>query len=270
MTAALGERTLGPNGQQDQPLLLIDRVRKEYGNGTVALADTSFTVMPGEFVSLVGASGCGKSTLLRILAGLGDATSGRVLVNGASPKQARKTEGEITYVFQEPTLLPWRTVLANVELPLELRGKGKRERRESAMEALALAGLAGSERVYPRELSGGLKMRASLARALATNPRLLLMDEPFGALDEITRQRLNEELLRVWQTDKRTVVFVTHSVFEATFLSSRVLVMSRRPGRIVEDLAIDLDYPRTGDVRTTVPFMEQAARVSLALREAGE
>ncbi len=253
-----------------EPLLRVDRVRKEYANGTVALADTSFTVMPGEFVSLVGASGCGKSTLLRIIAGLGEATAGAVLVEGLAPKQARKSASEMTYVFQEPTLLPWRTVLGNVELPLELRGQGKKERREAAREALNLAGLSGSEGVYPRELSGGMKMRASLARALAMNPRLLLMDEPFGALDEITRQRLNEELLRIWQQDRRTVIFVTHSVFEATFLSSRVLVMSRRPGRIVDDIRIDLEYPRTGDIRTTIPFMEQAAHVSQALRKAGE
>ena len=254
----------------EQPVLRVQSVCKEYNNGTLALDDTTFTVMPGEFVSIVGASGCGKSTLLRIIAGLGDATDGTVLVDGLPPSQARKVGDEMTYVFQEPTLLPWRTVLDNVALPLELRGVAKKEREEAVRDALGLVGLTGSEGLYPRELSGGMKMRASLARALAMNPRLLLMDEPFGALDEITRQRLNEELLRIWQNDKRTVIFVTHSVFEATFLSTRVLVMRRRPGRIVEDLAIELPSPRNDDTRMTVPFMEQAARVSQALRRAGE
>src|SRR4051794_2064347 len=252
-----------------EPILRVEAVCKEYANGTRALDDTTFHVMPGEFVSIVGASGCGKSTLLRIIAGLGDATEGRVLVDGRAPAQARKTGGEMTYVFQEPTLLPWRSVLGNVELPMELQGIGKKQRHEAAMDALSVVGLSGSEDMYPRELSGGMKMRTWLARALAMNPRLLLMDEPFGALDEITRQRLNEELLRIWQHDRRTVIFVTHSVFEATFLSTRVMVMRRRPGRIVQDITIELES-RNEDTRMTVPFLEQAAIVSQALRRAGE
>ena len=251
------------------PMVRVEGVSKEYANGTLALDNTTFDVMPGEFVSIVGASGCGKSTLLRIIAGLGDATEGSVSIDGQSPAQARKAGGQVTYMFQEPTLLPWRSVLDNVELPMELHGLRARERREAAMEAISVVGLSGSEHMYPRELSGGMKMRTSLARALALNPRLLLMDEPFGALDEITRQRLNEELLRIWQHDRRTVVFVTHSVFEATFLSTRVMVMRRRPGRVVEDMTIELES-RNEDTRMTVPFLEQAALVSQALRRAGE
>jgi NitT/TauT family transport system ATP-binding protein len=251
------------------PMVKVEGVSKEYANGTLALDDTTFDVMPGEFVSIVGASGCGKSTLLRIIAGLGEATEGSVTLDGQTPVQARKAGGQMTYVFQEPTLLPWRSVIDNVELPMELQGIGKSERREAAMDALALVGLGGSEQMYPRELSGGMKMRTSLARALALNPRLLLMDEPFGALDEITRQRLNEELLRIWQRDRRTVIFVTHSVFEATFLSTRVMVMRRRPGCVVEDMAIELES-RDENTRMTVPFLEQAALVSQALRRAGE
>ncbi len=270
MSLAFAQRSVEETPPADAPVLKVESVSKQYANGTVALADTTFSVMSGEFVSIVGASGCGKSTLLRIIAGLGDATGGTVLVDGLRPSKAREKQGAMTYVFQEPTLLPWRSVLSNTELPLELQGVPSAERREAAMDAIALVGLSGSEHMYPRELSGGMKMRASLARALALNPRLLLMDEPFGALDEITRQRLNEELLRIWQADRRTVIFVTHSVFEATFLSTRVLAMSRRPGRVVEDFTIELEGPRTESTRMTVPFMEQASRVSMALRRAGE
>jgi NitT/TauT family transport system ATP-binding protein len=253
----------------ERPLLTVDHVSKVYANGTVALDDLSFRVRQGEFVSLVGSSGCGKSTLLRIIAGLGDSSAGNVLVEGMTPQKARQSSGEMTYIFQEATLLPWRNVLSNVELPLELRRATWSERREAANNALALVGLGGFEAVYPRELSGGMKMRVSLARALSVNPRLLLMDEPFGALDEITRQRLNEELLRIWADGQRTIVFVTHSVFEAVFLSTRIFVMSPRPGRIVDDIPIDLPYPRTSEVRTSLPFMQHAARVSEALRLAG-
>jgi NitT/TauT family transport system ATP-binding protein len=254
----------GPGG----PLLQVRNVNKVYANGTVALHNLSFSVQQGEFVSVVGASGCGKSTLLRIIAGLGDATGGEILVEGMTPLKARQSKGEMTYVFQEATLLPWRTVLSNVELPLELRGASWSERREAANEAIALVGLTGFEGVYPRELSGGMKMRVSLARALAVNPRLLLMDEPFGALDEITRQRLNEELLHIWADGKRTIVFITHSVFEAVFLSTRIITMSPRPGRVVDDIPIDLAAPRRAETRTSLPFMGLAARVSASLHAA--
>lgn len=265
MVAAVekGERRAADSATPE--LLRVEGVGKVYSNGTVALENLSFSVRQGEFVSIVGASGCGKSTLLRLIAGLGEATSGAILVEEMPPLKARQSSSEMTYVFQEATLMPWRTVLGNVELPLELRGVARKQRREAAREAIALVGLSGFEHVYPRELSGGMKMRVSLARALAVNPRLLLMDEPFGALDEITRQRLNEELLRIWDEGQRTILFVTHSVFEAVYLSTRVLVMSSRPGRIVADLPIDLGE-RTADVRVSLPFMQNAARVSEALR----
>src|SRR5579875_587349 len=265
MVAAVekGERRAADSATPE--LLRVEGVGKVYSNGTVALENLSFSVRQGEFVSIVGASGCGKSTLLRLIAGLGEATSGAILVEEMPPLKARQSSSEMTYVFQEATLMPWRTVLGNVELPLELRGVAKKQRREAAREAIALVGLSGFEHVYPRELSGGMKMRVSLARALAVNPRLLLMDEPFGALDEITRQRLNEELLRIWDEGQRTILFVTHSVFEAVYLSTRVLVMSSGPGRIVADLPIDLGE-RTADVRVSLPFMQNAARVSEALR----
>jgi len=268
MVAAVekGERRAADSATPE--LLRVEGVGKVYSNGTVALENLSFSVRQGEFVSIVGASGCGKSTLLRLIAGLGEATSGAILVEEMPPLKARQSSSEMTYVFQEATLMPWRTVLGNVELPLELRGVARKQRREAAREAIALVGLSGFEHVYPRELSGGMKMRVSLARALAVNPRLLLMDEPFGALDEITRQRLNEELLRIWDEGQRTILFVTHSVFEAVYLSTRVLVMSSRPGRIVADLPIDLGE-RTADVRVSLPFMQNAARVSEALRLAG-
>jgi len=265
MVAAVekGERRAADSATPE--LLRVEGVGKVYSNGTVALENLSFSVRQGEFVSIVGASGCGKSTLLRLIAGLGEATSGAILVEEMPPLKARQSSSEMTYVFQEATLMPWRTVLGNVELPLELRGVARKQRREAAREAIALVGLSGFEHVYPRELSGGMKMRVSLARALAVNPRLLLMDEPFGALDEITRQRLNEELLRIWDEGQRTILFVTHSVFEAVYLSTRVLVMSSGPGRIVADLPIDLGE-RTADVRVSLPFMQNAARVSEALR----
>ncbi len=253
-----------------EPLLEVRSVNKVYGNGTIALRDASFTVAPGEFVSLVGASGCGKSTLLRMIAGLGDATTGDITIRGLTPKKALQSSGEMTFVFQEATLMPWRTVLGNVELPMELRGISGVRRREAAMNAISLVGLNGFEGVYPRELSGGMKMRVSLARAFALRPRLLLMDEPFGALDEITRQRLNEELLHLWEETGTTVIFVTHSVFEAVFLSTRVLVMTPRPGRILADMPISLSGPRDdANRRTSVEFIEAAARVSAALRHDG-
>jgi len=269
VTMASADRALS-EPKSGEALLDVEHVSKVYANGTVALDDLTFSVKEGEFVSVVGSSGCGKSTLLRMIAGLGEATGGKIHVQGMTPQKARQTRGEMTYVFQEATLLPWRNVLTNVELPLELRGATWNERREAAREALALVGLNGFETVFPRELSGGMKMRVSLARALAINPKLLLMDEPFGALDEITRQRLNEELLRIWANGQRTIVFVTHSVFESVFLSSRVLVMSPRPGRIVADMPIELPQPRSAETRTSLPFMQNAARISGVLRVAGE
>jgi NitT/TauT family transport system ATP-binding protein len=242
-------------------------VSKAYANGTVALRSASFTVTPGEFVSLVGPSGCGKSTILRIVAGLGPISAGEVRVDGLPPERARRERGDLAFVFQDATLLPWRTVLGNVELPLQLRGVSARQRRAQALDTLETVGLAEFAREYPRQLSGGMKMRVSIARALAAKPSLLLMDEPFGALDELTRGRLNVELLRIVALAGWTVLFVTHNVFEAVFLSSRLLVMSPRPGRIVADMPIDLPYPRDPAIRTSLEFNMIASRVLATLQE---
>jgi NitT/TauT family transport system ATP-binding protein len=267
----------GPEGARSaaassagEPLIVIDRVGKTYGNGTVALDEISFDVSEGQFVSLVGPSGCGKSTLLRMVAGLGPITTGQILVEGLPPRQARQEKADTAFVFQDATLMPWRNVLGNVELPLELRGVSKAERRGTVMEALETVGMAGVTTSYPRELSGGMRMRVSLARALAAHPRLLLMDEPFGALDEITRQRLNAELLRLCTLANWTVVFVTHNVFEAAYLSTRILVMSARPGRIIAEIPVPLPHPRVPEIRTTPEYTEIVRQVVTLLGSASE
>jgi NitT/TauT family transport system ATP-binding protein len=252
----------------DRTLISVRGVNKTYQNGTVALDDISFDVSAGEFVSLVGPSGCGKSTLLRIVAGLGPISDGRVLVEGLDPTAARKERGDTAFVFQDATLMPWRNVLGNVELPLELRHVAKRERQSAGVAALETVGLKDAERAYPHELSGGMKMRVSLARALTAQPRLLLMDEPFGALDEITRQRLNAELLRLCALACWTVLFVTHNVFEAVYLSSRVLVMSRRPGQIIADVPVPLPYPRDPALRTTGEYSRVVRQIVDLLEDA--
>jgi NitT/TauT family transport system ATP-binding protein len=254
----------------DEPLIGIDRVGKTYANGTVALDEISFDVHEGQFVSLVGPSGCGKSTLLRMVAGLGPITAGSILVEGLAPRRARQERADTAFVFQDATLMPWRDVLGNVELPLELRGVPKRERRSTAMQALETVGLAEVTRAYPRELSGGMRMRVSLARALAAHPRLLLMDEPFGALDEITRQRLNGELLRLCALANWTVLFVTHNVFEAVYLSTRLLVMSARPGRIVAEVPVPLPHPRVPEIRTDPEYTRIVREVVARLGSATE
>ena len=229
-----------------------------------ALSDIDLTIAQGEFVSLIGPSGCGKTTLLRVIADLEPITSGTVLVNGLTPHDARLARA-YGYVFQAPALFPWRTVLANVMLPLEIQGRPAAEARAIALEQLERVGLTGFEGKYPWQLSGGMQQRVSIARALGFEPKLLMMDEPFGALDEITRDRLNEQLLRLWEREKRTVVFVTHSIPEAAFLSSRIVVMSARPGRIVEVIESDLPADRTLDVRESPEFMAIAHRLRVAL-----
>lgn len=251
-----------------EPLIVIDHVGKTYANGTVALDDISFDVREGQFVSLVGPSGCGKSTLLRMVAGLGPITTGQILVEGLPPRRARQEKADTAFVFQDANLMPWRNVMGNVELPLELRGVGKSERRATAMQALETVGLAEVTKAYPRELSGGMRMRVSLARALAAHPRLLLMDEPFGALDEITRQRLNGELLRLCALANWTVVFVTHNVFEAVYLSTRILVMSARPGRIVAEVSVPLPHPRVPEIRTAPEYTQIVGEVVALLGSA--
>jgi NitT/TauT family transport system ATP-binding protein len=251
----------------DEPLVTLAGVSKAYANGTVALKNVNFSVKRGEFISLVGPSGSGKSTVLRIIAGLGPISAGEVRIGGLAPERARRESQDMAFVFQDATLLPWRTVIRNVELPLQMRHVGRAERRTQAVEALETVGLADVAREYPRELSGGMKMRVSIARALVAHPQLMLMDEPFGALDELTRGRLNVELLRVVALAGWTVLFVTHNVFEAVYLSSRVLVMSSQPGHIVADLPIDLPYPREPGIRTSLEFNMIASRVLAALQE---
>lgn len=229
-----------------------------FPDGTHALRETTFDVRPGEFVTVVGPSGCGKSTLLRIASGLTKATGGFVSVE----------PGNVGYVFQDATLLQWRTVQKNVELLAELEGIDKEERARRAAENIALVGLEGFEKKYPKQLSGGMKMRCSLARSLVMDPTVFLFDEPFGALDEITREKLNDELLSLFQRKGFAALFITHSIYEAVFLSTRVLVMSARPGRIVGDFKIPFAYPRSPELRFEAEFAELSGQVSHALRGA--
>jgi NitT/TauT family transport system ATP-binding protein len=245
-----------PAAVSGAPALAFDHVSMTFPDGTVALRDVSFSVRRGEFTSIVGPSGCGKSTLLRIASGLTAATSGRVDVDA----------DRLGFVFQDPTLLPWRTVLGNAELLLELHGVPRDERRQRARDAISAVGLDAFELFHPKRLSGGMRMRASLARWLTLDPPVFLFDEPFGALDEITREKLNEELLRLFLEKGFAAVFVTHSLFEAVYLSSRVLVMSSRPGRIVADIAVPFGYPRAQELRFDPAMSEIAGQVSAALR----
>ncbi len=231
----------------------------------VALSDIDLDIAPGEFVSLIGPSGCGKTTLMRVVADLVAPTSGSITVNGVSPAQARLARA-YGYVFQAPALYAWRNVERNVMLPLEIMGLPPAQRRERAATYLSMVGLAGFERKYPWQLSGGMQQRVSIARALAFDPQLLLMDEPFGALDEITRDHLNEQLLELWDRTRKTVVFVTHSIAEAVYLSTRIVVMSPRPGRILEVIDSPLPRERPLDIRETPEFLDVAHRVRLALR----
>jgi NitT/TauT family transport system ATP-binding protein len=240
-------------------------VGKRYANGVVALDRLNLNVRPGEFVSLLGPSGCGKSTALRIIAGLSEPTGGTV----SWPRSdASRSEREIGFVFQEPTLMPWTTVAGNVRLPLDLQRVDAATAAPRVMAALARVGLADFADVYPRELSGGMKMRVSIARALVTESMLLLMDEPFAALDEITRFKLNDDLLSLWESLRKTVVFVTHSVFESVYLSTRIVVMTPRPGRVFTELAIDAPYPRDQRFRTSAEYGAFCRRASEALAAA--
>jgi NitT/TauT family transport system ATP-binding protein len=235
-------------------IVTFDHVGKIYSTGTVALTNVNLAIREGEFVSFLGPSGCGKSTALRMAAGLEEPTSGRVLAAGKAPKQLIRESGDIAFVFQDANLLPWRTVMDNVVLPLELRGGSAKAHKEEAARVLEMVGLKDYHKAYPRQLSGGMKMRVSIARALAAKPKLLLMDEPFAALDEITRQTLQLELLDIWAREKMTVLFVTHNVFEAVLLSSKIAVMSARPGRLSAMLDVELPYPRELGMRTEPAF----------------
>ena len=250
---------------REVPQIDLASVSKQYGNGRLILDQLTLSVAKGEFISLVGPSGCGKSTVLKLISGLSPATSGEILVDGMTPKNARET---MSFIFQDATLLPWRTVRANVGLGLELERVTAEKRNTKVDSLLELVGLSHVGKAYPRELSGGMKMRVSIARALATGPRLLLMDEPFAALDEISRDRLNEELLRLREEQKWTVVFVTHSVAEAVFLSTRIVILAPNPGRIHADVLIDLPYPRTAATRESLAYEQKVVEISRLLREA--
>lgn len=251
------------------PAIEILSAEQVYPNGTRALMPVSLAIAPGEFVTLLGPSGCGKSTLLKMVAGLLAPSDGRILLS-RRPVHDAGHDPQLSFVFQEATLMPWASVATNVRLPLDLAGVPRAEAEARVAEALELVGLARFGAHRPRELSGGMQMRVSIARGLVTRPRLLLMDEPFGALDEITRNRLDSDLLALWRKQGLTVVFVTHSISEAVFLSTRVVVMAARPGRVVEDLRIEAPWPRDEDHRTSPQFNEQVRHLQRSLNAASQ
>ena len=250
---------------REVPNISIRGVTKRYGTAQAVLESIDLTVRKGEFVSIIGPSGCGKSTILKLVSGLTPATSGTLLVDGMTPANARAM---VSFIFQDPTLLPWRTVARNVALALELDRSPRDTRAERVNELLELVGLSHVAKSYPRQLSGGMKMRVSIARALASKPQILLMDEPFAALDEMSRDRLNEELLRLKEELKWTVLFVTHSVAEAVYLSDRIIVLAPHPGRVAHEIVVDLPSPRDTDLRSSAAMDECIAVVSRALRGA--
>jgi NitT/TauT family transport system ATP-binding protein len=262
-----------PPTAEAAPVVTLNGVAKQFAIGTLALDRLDLIIRAGEFVSLLGPSGCGKSTALRLIAGLGEPSGGSISWSGAQSKNrsgSRRGRPEIGFVFQEPTLMPWASVLRNVMLPLELDGMDRKQASGRAASALERVGLAAFRDSYPRELSGGMRMRVSIARALVTDPPLLLMDEPFAALDEITRFKLNDDLLELWRAVGCTVVFVTHSVFESVYLSSRIVVMTPRPGRVFADIAIDAPYPRDESFRTSAEYAGLCRITSQALSRAME
>jgi NitT/TauT family transport system ATP-binding protein len=249
-------------------LLKLAGVSKTFSNKTLALEGVDLIIRPGEFLTLLGPSGCGKSTLLKMIAGLGAPTTGSIDWPTSNYDALGQPERRLGFVFQEPTLLPWRTVFENVYLPLMLGSARRADVRERIMEVLAQVGLSRFADAYPRELSGGMKMRASIARALVTNPRILLMDEPFAALDEITRMKLNNDLMELFARKGLTVIFVTHSVYESVYLSSRIVVMGARPGRVSAEIPIAAAYPRNEDFRVSPVYNDYCRRTSEALRQA--
>jgi NitT/TauT family transport system ATP-binding protein len=251
-------------------LLELQRVSKRYDNGTLALQEVDLAIGERQFVSLLGPSGCGKSTALKMMADLLPLTSGQIAWSDPSKNSSKDHSKDISFVFQEPTLMPWAVVFDNVWLPLRLKGMSKEQARVQVEEALAKVGLSQFPHVYPRELSGGMKMRVSIARAMVTEPRLLLMDEPFAALDEMTRFKLNNDTLALWHAKQFTTVFVTHSVYESVYLSNRIIIMAARPGRVIADIAIDEPYPRTDTFRNTERYAQLCVKVSQELQKAGE
>jgi NitT/TauT family transport system ATP-binding protein len=245
------------------PIVEFRDVDKRYGDGPPVLQRLNFAAQAGDFISLIGPSGCGKSTLLKLIAGLSPASAGTITVGGVGPENATD---DLAFIFQEPTLLPWLTAAKNVEMPLRLRRAPATQREQTRDRALALVGLAARGKSYPRQLSGGQKMRVSIARALSLSPKILLLDEPFGALDEMTREHLNEELLTIRQQQAWTAFFVTHSVAEAVFLSNRLFVLSANPGRLHREVPINLPYPRTAETRQSRDYQQLVAETSRLLR----
>lgn len=260
-----GGSGVSESGAQPRRVVEFQGVRKTFARGAPVLEDVSFSIREGEFVSLLGPSGCGKSTILRMVAGLTSVTAGTLQVDGGRPKDARR---RLAYIFQEATLLPWLTVSQNVELLLKLRGVRKQPRRERARAMLQMVHLEHVAGYYPRELSGGMRMRVSVARALALQPRLMLLDEPFGAVDEMTRHRLNEELRSLQRVQRCSAVFVTHSVDEAVFLSDRILVMNAHPGRIAAEISVPLPEVRSSLLRESESYARHVIQVARVLREA--
>ncbi len=245
------------------PIITMTRVSRRFGSDVLAVNDMSLTINQGDFITLLGPSGCGKSTALKMIAELLPVSSGTITI---TPAQG-KSEQDLAFVFQEPTLMPWASVFDNVYLPLRLAGVSRAEGESRVRAALVDVGLSKFEKSYPRELSGGMKMRVSIARAMVTKPRILLMDEPFAALDEMTRAKLNNDVVRLASANGLTVVFVTHSVFESVYLSTRVVVMAARPGRVAAELTIDAPWPRNDDWRVSNAFSAEARRVSDRLKE---
>jgi len=267
----IGVNTTHETAMESPPILTLEQVSKTYANGTVALQDFNLEEQPGTITSLVGPSGCGKSTVLRIVAALGDMTSGHMTWADDDPRAAKRSQRnphKLAYVFQEAALMPWATVIDNVRLPLKLARVPKRQALEAVSEAISQVGLQGFERCYPRELSGGMQMRVSIARALVTQPQILLMDEPFGALDEMTRGKLNQELLALQDQRQLTILFVTHSVYEAVYLAHKVVVMASKPGRVITEIPIDAPHPREPGYRTSPQFNRYCRDVSHCLSRA--
>ena len=253
--------------EEKAPIVKFHSVTKRYGDGPLILDGVSLVVSPGDFVTFIGPSGCGKSTVLKLVSGLSPWTQGQVSVAGMLPRQTRDRQA---FIFQDATLLPWLTTQKNVELPMRLRGVPAGQRRSKAEELLALVRLQDARDLYPRQLSGGMRMRVSIARALSVAPELLLLDEPFGALDEMTRNHLNEELLALRERATFTAIFVTHSVAEAVFLSNRIIVMAARPGRIHAEVRVEFPYPRSSELRELPEFQGKVTEVSRLLHQVEE
>jgi NitT/TauT family transport system ATP-binding protein len=250
------------------PIVSLRGISKRFASGVAALDPIDLDIGRGEFLSLIGPSGCGKTSLLRIIAGLSEPSGGERHMTLTPDNRERAAPGRIGFVFQDPTLMPWSTVIGNVLLPFRLAGQVGPAQRQRAAAEIRAVGLAGFERAYPHQLSGGMRMRVSIARALVTDPDLLLLDEPFAALDEITRMALNDDLMRLWDSRRPTVVFVTHSVLESVYLSTRIAVMTPRPGRVAAELAVDLPQPRERTLRTAPAYAAVCASVSARLAEA--